>query len=114
MASTLRERPPDRDWVDAYDNGSALSTGQAAHICDCSDDTIRRWAETAADAGQPIGILIAGVWVIDLQRLLNAVERRRDLHARRVAESRAKKNAELRSSLQNRLSSASDAAIAAP
>jgi hypothetical protein len=113
IAAELRQRPRVRDWVDAYNDGEAFGSDVAAFICGCSPDTIRRRADAAAAAGQPLGILNAGVWLFDLHRLLNWIEQHQGLPARLAAESRARKNAEMRLSLQNRPLPASGAAVAA-
>jgi hypothetical protein len=109
----LQKRPSARDWVDAYHDGSAFGSEVAAVICGCSPDTIRRRAVDAATGGQPLGILQAGVWLFDLRRLLNWIEQHQGKPARLAAESRARKNAEMRLSLQNRPLAASGAAVAA-
>jgi hypothetical protein len=113
MAAELRQRPRVRDWVDAYHDGSAFGSDVAAVIYGCSPDTIRRRAVDAAAAGQPLGILQAGVWLFDLRRLLNWIEQHQGKPARLAAESRARKNAEMRLSLQNRPLAISGAAVAA-
>lgn len=61
-------------------------------------DTIRRRAETAALTDKPIAVLLAGaVWLFSRRRLLDSIEARDGLPARLAAETRARKNAELRS-----------------
>jgi hypothetical protein len=113
LATALRQRAPVRDWVDAFNDGSAFGSEVAAFICGRSPDTVRRWAAEAAAEGQPLGILQAGVWLFDEQRLLNFIERRHGKPARLAAETRARKSAEMRLSLQNRPLAASGAAVAA-
>jgi len=113
IATELRRRPRVRDWVDAYHDGTAFGSDVAAIICGCSPDTVRRRADAAAAAGQPLGILQAGVWLFDLRRLLNWIEQHQGKPARLAAESRARKHAEMRLSLQDRPLAARGAAVAA-
>jgi hypothetical protein len=101
LARALQQHRPVRDWVDAHREGSAFGSDTAAHLCDCSTDTIRRRAVDAAAVGQPLGILQAGVWLFDLRRLLDWIERHQGLPARLAAETRAKKSAEMQLSMQN-------------
>jgi hypothetical protein len=107
LAGALQRRPPVRDWVDAYCEGSAFGSDVAAAICGCSTDTVGRRANAAAEKGKPLGILLAGVWLFDRQRLLNWIESEEGKPARLGAETRARKNSELRSSPQNQPLSAS-------
>ena len=101
LAGALQHHKPLRDWVDAHRDGTAFGSDVAAFICGCSPDTVRRRAVDAATAGQPLGILQAGVWLFDLRRLLDWIGRHQGLPARLAAETRAKKNAEMQLSLQN-------------
>jgi hypothetical protein len=113
IAAAMERRPHVRDWVDAHHAGDVLGTDEAGFICGCSADTIRRRADAAAEEGRPLGIRHAGIWMLDLPRLLDWTEQHYGRHARLVAESRARKNAETRVSLQNRPLAASGAAVAA-
>jgi hypothetical protein len=113
LAVALQRRPPVRDWVDAHRAGDVLSSDQAGFICGCSPDTIRRKADAAAEEGHALGILHAGVWMLDLPRLLDWIEGKDGRHARLAAESRAKQNAVLRSPPQIEPISATVAAVAA-
>jgi hypothetical protein len=113
LAETLQQRKPARDWVDAHLDGVAFGSDVAAFICGCSPDTIRRRADAAAAAGQPLGILLAGVWLLDLHRLLNWIEEHQGRPALLAASSRASKNAEMRLLLHNKPLSALFAAVAA-
>ena len=89
------------NWVTAYHNCDGLRTDEAAYIADCSDQTVRRYAEQAADAGRPIGIFIArSIWLIDLQLLLGEIERRHGQAARVAAGKRVERVRGLRASPQ--------------
>jgi hypothetical protein len=101
LAAMLQQRPPVCDWVDAFREGSAFGSDVAAAIFGCSSDTAVRRANAAAEDGRPLGILLAGTWLFDRERLLNWIERKEGKPARLEAESRARKNADLRSSPQN-------------
>jgi hypothetical protein len=91
-----------------------LSSDQAGFICGCSPDTIRRKADAAAEEGHALGIKHAGgIWMIDLPRLLDWIERQHGRHERLAAESRARQNAVLRSPPQNEPISTTVAAVAA-
>jgi hypothetical protein len=113
LAGALQQHKPERDWVDAHRDGTAFGSDVAAFICGCSPDTVRRRAVDAAAAGQPLGILQAGVWLIDLRRLLRWIEQHQGRAARLAAESRARKNAQMQSSLQKGPLLSSRAAVAA-
>ena len=79
------------DWVSAFgDDG--LRTDEAAVIAGVSAETVRRWCTEGTDAGEPIGVLIAGaVWLVSEARLLRAIERRRGVAERQAAEARARR-----------------------
>jgi hypothetical protein len=128
LAIALQRRPPVRDWVDAHRAGDVLSSDVAGFICGCSADTICRRADAAAEEGHPLGIKYAGIWMFDLPRLLDWIEYppgieagrgarggavQHGRHARLAAESRAKKNADLRSPPQNEPISTTVAAVTA-
>ena len=85
------------DWVDASGD-DIRSTDQIAHICECSPDTVRRRAEAAAASGHPLGIKVAGIWLLSLNRMFAWLEHNIDKSARLRAEYRAgqNKNAVLR------------------
>jgi hypothetical protein len=98
-ADAIRSIALARDWLDQLDiDGDALKSDEAAYIGGVHPDTMRRRAESAALAGRPIGILLAGaIWLFSERRLLDAIESRDGRPARLVAESRAKKSREMRS-----------------
>jgi hypothetical protein len=113
IAAAMQHRPHVRDWVDAHHEGDVLGTDEAAYICGGSADTIRRRADAAAEEGHPLGIRHAGIWMLDLPRLLTWIEQHEGKPARLAAETRAKKNAELRSPPQKAPTSLSNAAVVA-
>ena len=92
---TIKQRR-ERDWLDSWAEGDAITTDEAARIEGCSAETIRRRTSDASDIGEPIGALFAGVWLISVPRLLRDIERRKGLHARLAAETEAKKIAQMR------------------
>jgi hypothetical protein len=102
------------DWVDAHlRNHDIRSTDEIAYICECSPDTVRRRAIDAAAVGHPLGIMVAGVWLLSLNRTLDWLEHNIDLHARRRAEFRARENADLRPRPQTEAEIVPDAAMTA-
>jgi hypothetical protein len=114
LANELRASSHAGGWVDAhYRDHDIRSTDEIAYICECSPDTVRRRAINAAAAGQPLGIMVAGVHLLSLHRVFAWLEDNIDLHARRRAESRAPENANLRPRPQNRLEIVPDAALTA-
>jgi hypothetical protein len=62
----------------------------AARVAASDSETIRRWCIATADTKRPLGFLIADLWLVDASELLHQIEARRDLHARREAETRLK------------------------
>jgi hypothetical protein len=73
-----------------------LTLDQAADVAECSDEKIRRACELAAATNNPIGVKLAGRWLVGKARLLDDLEggkldRRGGLDARRRAEERARK-----------------------
>jgi hypothetical protein len=101
--TALRLIVPCRDWLDEIldASGDGLRSHEGAYIAAVSVDTICRRAEAAALIGRPIGYLMAGsVWLISLRRLLDAIELKEGMPARLEAQTRADKNAFLRSQPQ--------------
>jgi len=80
----------------AWQSGDAVTTDQIASICGCSADTVRRRGEAAAAEGYALGVHPAGVWLFSVRRVLDWIELHHGRHARLEAESRARKNADLR------------------
>jgi hypothetical protein len=84
------------DVIDSILAGELLTLEQAADIAGCSDEKIRRACEQAAAAKDPIGVKVAGRWLVGKTRLLDLIERgkldgRRGREARLRAEERAAK-----------------------
>ena len=84
------------DWAAAWQSGDAVTPDQIASICGCSADTMRRRGEAAAAEGYALGVHPAGVWLFLVRRVLDWIELHYGRHARLEAESRARKNADLR------------------
>jgi hypothetical protein len=92
-------KPPktrDADVISLILAGELLTLDQAADVAECSDEKIRRACELAASTNNPIGVKLAGRWLVGKARLLDDLEggkldRRGGLDARRRAEERAKK-----------------------
>jgi hypothetical protein len=96
MLAELGWTPPTDDIVDLILNGELLSLEQAADVCLCSDEKIRKACVAAAATICPLGINFAGRWFVGKSRLLDDLEqgkidRRRGREARLRAEERAKK-----------------------
>jgi hypothetical protein len=91
-----RKDGPPRDWVDEFTVGEIVTTHDAATIGDTSAETARRHCVEAEAAGTPIGIYVAGTWLISTRRFLAWIERRDGSHARLSAESRAQKMTQAR------------------
>ena len=91
LASALRRRG-DLDWVEAYTGGDGVRSDVAARIAGCSVSTIQRQCKVSAEAGYPIGILVAeAAWLISIRRLLIWVEKNEGKSARLEAETRLSK-----------------------
>ncbi len=102
FAAHLRQLTTCGDWVDAFAEGDAIGSEEAAFIVGCSPQTIRRKAAEAAAAGRPIGIWFAqSLWLISKRRLLADIEKRDGRHERLAAESRAKEYAKMNAPPQN-------------
>jgi hypothetical protein len=96
LADRVRQLETSGDVVDQILNGALLSLEQAADVCECSDEKIRRACEAAAATKHPLGVRWAGRWLLGKARLLDMIERgkldgRRGKHARLIAEGRAGK-----------------------
>jgi hypothetical protein len=91
---------PTGDWVTAYETGDCITCAEAGKIADCSSETARRRCVEADEEGNPLGVRFANTWFVSLKRWLADIEQREGLHARLVAETRAKKSLEIRSTPQ--------------
>ncbi|WP_316207233.1 hypothetical protein [Bradyrhizobium sp. SZCCHNR3118] len=80
--------PSGGDILEALQNGEALTTQQAAMICDVSDQTIRDWIEHANSLGKPIAIKRT-TWIVGRPHLFAYIEEHGGgLHERVKAERR--------------------------
>jgi hypothetical protein len=100
FANRLRQLEPPGDVIDQILAGGLLTTDQAADVCQRDKETIRRWCEEADREERPLGIKVATLWLVGTDRLFEYIEEHQNLHARRVAETRAKKYAQMWSSPQ--------------
>ena len=67
----LEKLAPGGDWVDAWIEGDAIGTDEAAFIYGCSAQTVRRTAVAASLAGNPIGRqMLKSVWLISRRRFI--------------------------------------------
>jgi hypothetical protein len=87
---------PIGDVVDQLLDGELLTLEDAADICECSGEKIRRQCELAAETKAPLGLKFARRWFVSKSRLLDDLEqgridRRRGPLVRARAEERAKK-----------------------
>lgn len=89
-AAMVRYRPKPRNWIDQFRDGEVLVASVAARIAASDSETIRRWCIASADTDRPLGLRVADLWLVDASELLHQIETRRDLHARREAETRLK------------------------
>lgn len=89
-AIVLRQHAPARTWIDQFRAGEVLTASQAAAIAENHPQTIRGWCEAAENTSRPLGFLVGMLWLVDAHALLDEIENRRGLHARRVGESRLK------------------------
>jgi hypothetical protein len=88
-AALLRLQPRQRTWIDAFRDGAVLTASEAARVAENDAQSIRRWCEAreAEHPDRPLGWQVGKLWLVDAGELLDEIEKRRDLHARRVAES---------------------------
>jgi hypothetical protein len=85
-ARLARSAGDPEDWVTAYRDGDALRSDEVGFVLGVSADTARRRCERANDLGSPLGILVAGLWLVSLRRLLRSLKP----DERAAAEARAK------------------------
>jgi hypothetical protein len=90
-AAKVRQRPRERNWIDAFHDGEALPLSRAAEVAGADPETIRRWCVSAEYTDRPLGYLIGGLWLVDMpEELLRQLEARRGERARWAAEARLK------------------------
>ena len=89
-ATALRQRTPQRNWIGQFRDGEVLTASDAAKVAARDAQTIRRWCEAREieHPDRPLGFLVGTFWLVDKAELLNEIEKREDLHARRKAETR--------------------------
>ncbi|MBR0900980.1 hypothetical protein JQ616_38995 [Bradyrhizobium tropiciagri] len=84
LADRVRRLGRIGDGMDDLREGLFLSVGQAAIVCDVSDQAIYNWIEHAARVRRPIAEKRANVWIIDTARLFAYVDKRRGGPSARV------------------------------
>lgn len=87
-AAELRRLASQRTWIDQFRDGDILTASTAATVANNTPKTIREWCEAAEGTSRPLGFLGRSVWLVDAYALLDEIELRRDLYARREAETR--------------------------
>ena len=88
IASELRERPHQRNWIAQFRDCEALPLSRAAEIAGADPETIRRWCVAVEYTDRPLGYLVGGLWLVDMPELMRQLEARRGERARRAAEGR--------------------------
>jgi hypothetical protein len=106
--------PPAGDAIDQLANLELLRADDAALVGGRRDtSTLARWAQAADDEGEPIAFKVGGAWMFITGRLLDFIERKFKLPARREAETKLRKLREMRASAQQSPSNASQRAALA-
>lgn len=90
-----RQPGPVGDAVDQFASGALLDSDDAGMVSGRGASTAARWAQAAEEEGAPIAVK-AGSWLFVTSRLLDYIERKSGLHARREAETRHRKLIEMR------------------
>jgi hypothetical protein len=87
------ELPATADPVDAIALGCLVTSGEAAKISNISDETLRLRCEQTYSSSKRLGAFsypgVLRTWHISLPRLLDLVEAKKGIDARREAEARA-------------------------
>jgi hypothetical protein len=100
FADEVRSLPPRWSLVVAVRSGCVLTSDQAGFIAATSGETVRRRCEQTAASDRPLGVKVAGSWLVDRETLLDMIEDERGHHDRLAAETRAQKIAALWASPQ--------------
>lgn len=98
LVDRARQLESEGDVIDLILRGELLTLDQAADVAECSDEKIRRACELAAATNNPLGVKLAGRWLVGKARLFDDIEHgkldgRRGKDARQRAEERARKYA---------------------
>jgi hypothetical protein len=89
--------PATEDVIDQILRGELLPLVLAADVFECSDEKLRKLWELMAGEKRPLGVNVAGRWLVSVPRLFDDLEqgtldrRRRGRHERLRAEQRAAK-----------------------
>jgi hypothetical protein len=97
------------DAIDQAACGALLDSEDAGFVGGRGASTVARWAQAAEDEGAPIAIKGGTSWLFVTSRLLDFIERKFGLPARREAETRHRKLTEMRARSQNSQNSTSHA-----
>jgi hypothetical protein len=89
------------DAIEQAAIGAVLDSDDAGFVGGRGASTAARWAQAAEDEGAPIAIKVGGSWLFVTRRLLDFIERKFGLAARREAETRHRKLTEMRARTQN-------------
>jgi hypothetical protein len=92
--------PSAEDFFVQFARGEYLDSDEAGIVGGRDGSTAVRWAQAAEDVGAPIALKIGKFWLFITRRLLDNIEKRFGLHARREAETRHRKLLEMRGSEQ--------------
>jgi hypothetical protein len=104
---------PGGDAIDQLANLELLRCDDAALVGGRDTSTLARWAQAAEDEGEPIAFKVGGAWMFITWRLLDFIERKFKLPARREAETKLRKLREMRASAQQSTSNARTRAASA-
>jgi hypothetical protein len=109
VLADLGWRPaPGGDAIEQLANLELLRADDAAVVAGRRDtSTLARWAQAADDEGEPIAFKVGGAWMFITRRLLDFIERKFKLPARREAETKLRKLREMRAGSQRSASNAS-------
>jgi hypothetical protein len=91
-----------------------LDGDAAASVAGRDSSTVARWAKEAMDEGRPIAVKVGASWLFVKSRLLDFIERRFKLPARREAETRLRKLLEIRAGSQQSMANTRTRALASP
>jgi hypothetical protein len=91
LATELRQRSRQRNWIAQFRDGEVLPLSRAADLAGADPETLRRWCIAAEHSDAPLGYLVGGLWLVDMPELLRQLEVRRGERARRAAEARLEK-----------------------
>jgi hypothetical protein len=102
---------PGGDAIEQLARFELLRGDDAAFVAGRRDtSTLARWAQAADDEGEPIAFKVGGAWMFITRRLLDFIERKFKLSARREAETKLRKLRECGAGSQRSTSNSSQRA----